>query len=68
MQACFDRAVAERATGIGLHTASFMTSAVALYERTGFRRTPELDFGWASFFTTSTSDDAPAIAYLRAVP
>ena len=30
------------------HTASFMTDAIALYERLGFRRAPEFDFDMAA--------------------
>jgi len=68
VEACIERASAERASAIGLHTATFMTAAIGLYERAGFRRAPELDFGWAGFFTTPTSHDERAIAYLRAIP
>jgi ribosomal protein S18 acetylase RimI-like enzyme len=67
VEACIQRAVLAGATGVGLHTATFMTSAVALYERTGFRRAPELDLGWARYFPSPTGDDAPAIAYLRPI-
>ena len=41
IEACVDRA--GPAPTIGLHTAAFMTGAIALYERMGFRRAPELD-------------------------
>ncbi len=41
VDACIDRAV--HAPTIGLHTAAFMTAAIALYERMGFRREPDLD-------------------------
>jgi predicted N-acetyltransferase YhbS/SAM-dependent methyltransferase len=41
IEACIDRAV--HASAIGLHTAALMTSAIALYERAGFRRDPDLD-------------------------
>jgi ribosomal protein S18 acetylase RimI-like enzyme len=38
------RADATGAAVIGLHTASFMASAVRLYEGLGFQRVPEFDF------------------------
>jgi ribosomal protein S18 acetylase RimI-like enzyme len=68
VEACIERAVASGATNLGLHTASFMVAAVALYERTGFRRTPALDFSWSQFFPTTSGADEPAIAYLRRIP
>jgi predicted N-acetyltransferase YhbS len=40
---CVDRASSAGAPAIGLHTAWFMTAALALYERWGFVRAPELD-------------------------
>ena len=44
MDACLERAVAARAPVLCLHTAAFMTAAVAIYEAMGFRRAPEFDF------------------------
>ena len=44
MDACLDRALAARAPVLCLHTAAFMTAAVAIYEAMGFRRAPEFDF------------------------
>jgi GNAT superfamily N-acetyltransferase len=43
MQACLDRARRDGARHLELHTAAFMTSAVALYERMGFVRDPGHD-------------------------
>lgn len=43
VRACIERAAAAGANVIGLHTATFMTSAVALYERCGFGRDPSYD-------------------------
>ena len=42
--ACLERALAARAPVLCLHTAAFMTAAVAIYEAMGFRRAPEFDF------------------------
>jgi GNAT superfamily N-acetyltransferase len=47
------------------HTVSFMTSAIALYERLGYRRAPEFDFDWAARFGRSAAAPITAIAYLR---
>ena len=47
------------------HTASFMTSAIALYERLGYRRVPEFDFDWATHFGRSDAAPITSIAYLR---
>ncbi len=47
------------------HTVSFMTSAIALYERLGYRRAPEFDFDWAARYGRSAATPITAIAYLR---
>ena len=44
MDACLERALAVRAPVLCLHTAAFMTAAVAIYEGMGFRRAPSFDF------------------------
>jgi ribosomal protein S18 acetylase RimI-like enzyme len=44
MDACLERARAAGAPVLCLHTAAFMTAAVALYEAMGFRRAPAYDF------------------------
>jgi ribosomal protein S18 acetylase RimI-like enzyme len=44
MDACLERALAARAPVLCLHTAAFMTAAVAIYEAMGFRRAPAFDF------------------------
>jgi ribosomal protein S18 acetylase RimI-like enzyme len=50
---------------LAFHTYSFMTSAIALYERNGYRRAPEFDLDMAA--RLGRSDAAPfiAVAYLR---
>jgi GNAT superfamily N-acetyltransferase len=67
VEACIARATAEGARAIALHTASFMEAAVAVYERTGFRRSPNSDLPWSSFFAINGSADAEAIAYIRSI-
>lgn len=47
---CLRRARAQRAQAVGLHTASFMTTATRLYERLGFRRAPEFDIEIGEMF------------------
>jgi len=47
------------------HTASFMTSAIALYERLGYRRAPEFDVDMAAHFGRPSAVPIMALAYLR---
>jgi predicted N-acetyltransferase YhbS len=44
MAACLERARAAGAAVLCLHTAEFMTAAVAMYLGMGFRRVPSFDF------------------------
>ena len=44
MDACLERAQAARAPVLCLHTAAFMTAALAIYEAMGFQRAPAFDF------------------------
>lgn len=65
VEACADRARRDGAARIGLHTAQFMTAAVSLYERSGFRRTPEYDFPAADFFRSTPRSDLVAMGFVR---
>jgi GNAT superfamily N-acetyltransferase len=47
------------------HTASFMTGAISLYERLGYRRAPEHDFDMAARFGGSGATPVTSVAYLR---
>jgi GNAT superfamily N-acetyltransferase len=47
------------------HTASFMTDAIALYERLGFRRAPEFDFDMAARFRRFGAEPIMSLTYLR---
>ena len=47
------------------HTASFMTDAIALYERLGYRRAPEFDFDMAARYSRFGAAPIMSIAYLR---
>lgn len=48
---------------LALHTASFMTSAVTLYERLGFRRVPRYDFDAGPHFGAVDVPTVRALAY-----
>jgi predicted N-acetyltransferase YhbS len=61
MQECFDRARAAGAPVLCLHTAAFMTAAVAMYEQMGFWRVPEYDFDPRDYYAGAESVDV--IAY-----
>jgi GNAT superfamily N-acetyltransferase len=47
------------------HTASFMTSAIALYERLGYRRAPEFDFDMAARYSRFGAAPIMSLAYRR---
>ena len=47
------------------HTASFMTGAIALYERLGYRRAPEFDFDMAARYSRFGAAPIMSIAYVR---
>jgi GNAT superfamily N-acetyltransferase len=47
------------------HTASFMSKAIALYERLGYRRAPEFDFDMAARYSRFGAAPIMSIAYLR---
>ena len=47
------------------HTASFMTKAIALYERLGYCRAPEFDFDMAARYSRFGAAPVMSIAYLR---
>ena len=68
VDACIARAIDAEASGVGLHTATFMKAAVRIYERTGFMRVPEYDFEWSQFFPAPPHDVEPALAYLHDLP
>ena len=66
--ACLERAVAARAPVICLHTAEFMTAAVAMYQATGFRRVPAHDFDAASRLALGGVRPVPILAYRLDLP
>lgn len=63
--ACIERARASGADALGLHTATFMTSAVELYQRCGFVRDPRYDITPSAVLDVEDGDDAPhVVAYV----
>ncbi len=63
LEACIERATTWGAAAVGLHTATFMTSAVRLYERRGFARVPDLDVDAAEILELDDPDAPLVIAY-----
>jgi GNAT superfamily N-acetyltransferase len=47
------------------HTHSFMTSAMALYERLGYRRAPQFDYDLAARFSRFAAEPIMSFTYLR---
>jgi GNAT superfamily N-acetyltransferase len=54
-----------RAPVFAFHTGSFMTGAIALYERSGYRRAPEFDVDLNAHYGVAGAAPAIAFAYLR---
>jgi GNAT superfamily N-acetyltransferase len=50
---------------LAFHTHSYMTSAITLYERLGYRRVPEFDFDMAARFGRPGAAPITSMAYLR---
>lgn len=63
MEECRRRAVAAGAPVLALHTAEFMTAAVALYERMGFRRAPDYDMRPSDILDVDSDGLPQVIAY-----
>ena len=63
LAACLERAEAAGAPVLCLHTAEFMTAAVAIYEQAGFRRDPAYDFDAAGGLALGGMRPVPILAY-----
>jgi GNAT superfamily N-acetyltransferase/mannose-6-phosphate isomerase-like protein (cupin superfamily) len=63
LEACLDRARAAVAPVLCLHTAEFMTAALAIYEAAGFRRDPAHDFDAAGELALEGVRPVPILAY-----
>jgi len=60
-------AVQAGAPVLAFHTHSYMTGAIALYERMGYRRAPEFDFDVAGRFGRFGAAPVMSLAYYRNV-
>ena len=63
LEACLERARAAGAPVLCLHTAEFMTAAVAIYQAAGFRRDPAHDFEATSRLALEGVRPVPILAY-----
>jgi predicted N-acetyltransferase YhbS len=68
VRACLERARAGGAPVLCLHTAEFMTAAVAMYERLGFRRAPAFDFEATRHLGLGGVRPVPILAYRLDLP
>ena len=64
---CLDRAELQGARVACLHTAHFMTAAIGLYERSGFRRAEEFDLDLPDRHEVADGEGLRIIAYARPV-
>jgi GNAT superfamily N-acetyltransferase len=60
---CLDLARALGAPVLCLHTAAFMTAAVAMYEAMGFERAPEYDFDPRDLYEDELTESITVISY-----
>lgn len=67
VRACLERARVAGAPVLCLHTAEFMTTAVALYERLGFRRAPAYDFDATRHLGLDGVRPVPILSYRNPV-
>jgi ribosomal protein S18 acetylase RimI-like enzyme len=63
MQACAERARAAGARSLHLHTTPFMTRAIHLYERLGYRRAPQRDTDSREHYGLAVEPRLPALAF-----
>jgi hypothetical protein len=68
MQACLERARAAGAAVLCLHTADFMTAAVAMYLGMGFRRVPSFDFDAPGHLRPGSGRPVRVIAFRLDLP
>jgi GNAT superfamily N-acetyltransferase len=65
---CERRARTVGAPVFAFHTAGFMTRAVRLYDRLGYRRAPEFDVDMGAHYSVKSAERFLAIAYRRDLP
>jgi predicted N-acetyltransferase YhbS len=68
MRTCLDRARAAGAAVLCLHTAEFMTGAIAMYEAMGFRRAPSFDFDATALLRLGGTTPVRILAYRLDLP
>ncbi|QKV75834.1 DHA2 family efflux MFS transporter permease subunit [Amycolatopsis sp. Hca4] len=68
MAALEDRARASGAPVFAFHTSGFMTAALALYARLGYRRAPEFDRDMNAHYGLNACRPWPALAYRKDLP
>ena len=68
MRDCLERARAAGAAVLCLHTAEFMTTAVAMYLAMGFRRVPAFDFDAVSHLRLDGVGPVRVIAFRLDLP
>lgn len=68
MAECARLAGQDGASTLGLHTMAFMPAAIRLYERLGYRRTPEWDIDVAAHYRLPADDRLVALAYQIDLP
>lgn len=64
VEAAIQRARADGASAVALHTAGCMRDAMRLYERHGFRRMPEHDYVANEFFDAVGGERLDALAFV----
>lgn len=67
VDAVIQRAIWDGAASVALHTATFMTEAIALYERAGFTRVLAFDWPTEAFFPGPAPTGIHALCYVRSV-
>jgi predicted N-acetyltransferase YhbS len=65
VRACTERALRAGRDELCLHTAEFMTEAIALYESHGFRRDPRFDVEATEHLGAEGPDPVTVVAYRR---
>ena len=61
---CLQRAKRDEVPAVALHTGWFMIDAMGLYERFGFRRSPEHDVVMSDYFGDAGNPDETVLAFL----
>lgn len=69
LMAAFERCARDAGAPVfAFHTSGFMTTAIALYERLGYRRAPEFDRDLKAHYRINGPCQWTALAYLKSLP